>query len=593
MTSRTITTPWGQQLLENPEEIALNNYPRPQLRRDNWRNLNGWWEYAITKSDQQPASFEGKIRVPFSPETTLSGVGKMVGPTDFLWYRRHFLVNTKETASANRRTLLHFGAVDQICEVFLNGQSIGTHVGGYWPFEFDITHQLQADNELIVKVQDFSDNPRYAYGKQKQKHGQIWYTPQSGIWQTVWLEQVPQTYVTQLQWCPQFDEGQILLNLGTNQPFAKGTLLITSQEQVVCQREFSDTTVAILLPQVHPWTPADPHLYQVTLTVDEDRFTSYFGMRKFSIGKRNGVTVPLLNNQPVFFNGLLDQGYWSDGGYTPPSDEALVYDIQQMKDLGFNMLRKHIKIEPLRWYYHCDRLGMLVWQDFVSGGGPDYHPLVIQVLPFIGVTLKDHHYRWFGRQLVASRQQFRQEMHDTVKLLQNVTSLAVWVPFNEGWGQFDSLPVTAELRQLDPTRLIDTASGYHDQGAGDFHSAHVYFKKFRMKPDRKQRIQVLSEFGGYSLPVVGHMASDKRFGYKKFPDQERFLTAYLKLFTEEVLPAVSQGLAGTVYTQVSDVEDELNGLMTFDRRVLKVDENILRKMNHTIAETFQQLHKDN
>ena len=585
VTTKLLTT-WGQHLTDNPDEIPLNDYPRPQIVRANWQNLNGWWDYAITKELEPPTHYDGKIRVPFSPETQLSGVEKMVGPTDILWYRVKF----KHTKKASERTLLHFGAVDMLTIFFLNGKNIGQNLGNYVPVSFDISPYLAEENELVVGVADWSDNPVYAYGKQKLDHGGIWYTPQSGIWQTVWLEDVPWLFIANLILTPDFDTQQVHVEVMSNGAFAQGHLTLSSAGQVISETELTTADFLLDVPDMISWTPDNPHLYQVDLTYAEDHVTSYFGMRKFSVETTaDGVKVPCLNNEPIFFNGLLDQGYWSDGLYTAPSDEALIWDIQTMKNLGFNTLRKHIKIEPMRWYYHCDRLGMLVWQDFVSGGQP-YRRSVIQVLPFLNITLKDTTYKKFGRELPDSREQFRLEVARTVGTLESVTSIAVWVPFNEGWGQFDSADICHFVKDIDGRRLVDAASGYHDQGAGDFKSPHVYFKKYRLKKDPHERVQVLSEFGGYSLPTAGHMAADKLFGYKKFTTRADLMTAYEKLFNKEILPAIEQGLSGTIYTQVSDVEDEINGLVTFDRRVIKVDEEAVRAQNQKMTAAFAKRH---
>lgn len=582
MTVNKLLTTWGEKLKKEPDRIPLDDYPRPQLKRKNWQNLNGWWEYAFTATNQPPETFQGKIRVPFSPETILSEVERVLQPEEFLWYRREF------ACGHQKRTILHFGAVDQNCSIYLNGSKIGEHTGGYWPFSFDISAYLQEKNELIVKVQDASDNPIYAYGKQKLNHGQIWYTPQSGIWQTVWLEEVPATYIKNIHFTPRFDEEKIQIELDVSGDLQAGEVEIFEGGKLIQQKTLENTVTSVTLPNFHSWSPKDPFLYTVMIRMGEDVITSYFAMRKFSIKKTAKGTFPLLNNQPIYFNGLLDQGYWSDGLYTPPSDEAMIYDIQQMKKLGFNLLRKHIKIEPLRWYYHCDRLGMLVWQDFVSGGGP-YHPLVIQILPFINLTLKDYHYSWFGRKAKESRRQFMKEVIDTINLLKNVPSIAAWVPFNEGWGQFDSLNMEKMVRQMDDTRFLDLVSGYHDQGGGDFKSPHIYFKKYRLKKDSYQRIQVLSEFGGYSLPTPNHMASDKLFGYKKYKTPQEFWQAYEALYRNEIFPAIGNGLSGTIYTQVSDVEDEINGLLTFDRKILKVSVEKMQQLNQGIESEFTKM----
>ena len=330
-----------------------------------------------------------------------------------------------------------------------------------------------------------------------------------------------------------------------------------------------------------PWSPDDPFLYDVTVTLGEDRVESYFALRKISMVERQGQKVLALNDRPIFLSGVLDQGYWPDGLYTAPSDEALVYDIQTMKDLGFNLLRKHIKIEPLRWYYHCDRLGMLVWQDLVSGGS-HMNPLVIQVLPFLGVHLRDWRHQLFGRGDEAGRDQFVQDLYDTVALLYNTPSLAAWVPFNEGWGQFDSLQITQLLWEEDGTRLVDHASGWHDQGGGDFKSRHVYFHKARLRPDGR-RVLALTEFGGYSLPLPGHTASDREFGYRMYRGAGELTAAWRRLYEGEVIPHMERrGLSAAVYTQLSDVEEEVNGLLTYDRKVCKVDPAVVREINRRL-----------
>lgn len=579
-------TPWGEEA-ETKGMPWANDYPRPQLVRNNWQNLNGVWGYKIQSSSDKPEKFDEDILVPFSPESLLSGVQTLVKPEDVLWYQREFKLE-RELAS-EERVRLHFGAVDQCCEVIVNDVCVGKHVGGYWPFSFDITDYLQETNELLVSVKDSSDNPLYAYGKQKMTHGEIWYLPQSGIWQTVWLEIVPVDYIEEVHLVPDYDKEQVSITVNMSGENTKANVMIYD-EKVLKHKETIETGIEVKLPmcQFKSWSPDSPFLYDVVIETEQDSVSSYFGMRKFSVGKnKTGQTIPLLNNQPIFFNGLLDQGYWSDGLYTPPSDEAMIWDIQKMKALGFNMLRKHIKIEPLRWYYHCDRLGMIVWQDFVSGG-KDYSPMLIQYLPFVGIQLKDNRYKWFRRESAESRRQFEREMTDTVRLLKNVTSLAVWVPFNEGWGQFDSTRIGDKVRELDDTRLIDYVSGYHDQGAGDFKSPHIYYKKYRLKPDRHERIQILSEFGGYSSPTSHHMGTDKLFGYKMYETHQAFSEAYAALYEREILPAIHQGLSGTVYTQLSDVEEEINGLVTYDRKVVKIDEELVKEINHKIYETFNK-----
>ena len=401
----------------------------------------------------------------------------------------------------------------------------------------------------------------------------------------MWLESVPENYVEQLAITPDFDSRRVRFVLRAKAP--EGANIVVRRDGEVVAEEWYDAEKGFaeaLIRDEHfrPWSPEDPFLYGVTVTLPGgDRVESYFGMRKFGTAEVNGRKVFALNGRPLFLSGVLDQGYWSDGLYTPPADEAMVFDIQKMKDCGFNLLRKHIKVEPLRWYYHCDRLGMIVWQDLVSGGSR-LDPLVIQVLPFLGIHLKDRKYHCFGREDAAGRDQFVQDLHDTVELLYSTPSLAAWTPFNEGWGQFDSLQMTQILWELDPTRLVDHASGWHDQGGGDFKSRHVYFRPVRLRRD-KNRILALTEFGGYSLPAPGHMASERRFGYRMYQTEEALTEAIETLYREEVLPCMERRqLSVAVYTQLSDVEDEINGLLTYDRRMCKVAEARLRAINREL-----------
>ena len=575
---RPLFTPWGETLdRDNP----LSEYPRPQLKRDSYVNLNGRWEYAIRSDGTAPERYDGEIIVPFSPESLLSGVGRQVMPGDKLWYRRSFRL---ENGFKRDRVLLHFGAVDQECEVFLNGELVGSHKGGYLPFHCDITDSLvDGENTLTVVVTDNTSDGPHAYGKQSFNRGGIWYTPQSGIWQTVWMESVADNYVKSLRITPLYDEKKVRIEVRAKH--AEGAAVAVHKYGTIMTEATvgKDGVAELTLRDEHfrPWSPEDPFLYDVQIKLGEDTVESYFGMRKFGTTKWNGKKVLALNDKPIFMNGVLDQGYWSDGLYTAASDEALIYDIQTMKDMGFNMLRKHIKIEPLRWYYHCDRLGMLVWQDAVSGGGP-YNPMIIQVLPFIGCKLRDTKYDTFGRSDEAGRDQFVQDLNDMVELLYNSPSLAMWVPFNEGWGQFDSLQVTQMLWEMDETRLVDHASGWHDQGGGDLNSFHVYYRPVRLRHD-KNRVLALTEFGGYSMPLAGHMTSEKEFGYRIYRDEAAFMDAYCKLFEKEVIPCMEkQALSATVYTQLSDVEDEVNGLLTYDRKVCKVDAARIRKLNERL-----------
>lgn len=575
---RPLFTPWGETL---DRDHPLPEYPRPQLKRESYVNLNGRWQYAIRPArEKEPGAYDGEIVVPFSPECFLSGVMKKLMPGERLWYKRSFSL---PEGFRKEKVLLHFGAVDQVCQVFVNGKLAGGHEGGYLPFQCDISDFLMnGENTLVVSVTDDTSRSCHAYGKQSFRPGGIWYTPQSGIWQTVWMESVPENYVEKLTITPLFDEKRVRFVIQAKNP--EGANIVVRKDGAVIAEDWYDAEKGygeslIMDEHFRPWTPEDPFLYDVTITLGGgDTVTSYFGMRKFGSAVVNGKKVLALNGEPIFMSGVLDQGYWSDGLYTAPSDDAMIFDIQKMKECGFNMLRKHIKIEPLRWYYHCDRLGMLVWQDMVSGG-ERLDPLVVQIAPFLGIPLNDGKYHRFGRDDAAGREQFVKDMRETVELLCNTVSLAVWVPFNEGWGQFDSLLATQMLWEQDPTRLVDHASGWHDQGGGDFKSRHVYFKPVKLKHD-KNRILALSEFGGYSLPAAGHTSSDKLFGYRMYQEKDEFMDAVADLYEKEVIPCLAkQALSASVYTQVSDVEDEVNGILTFDRKVCKVDEARMKEIN--------------
>ena len=504
-----LMTPWGEHLDEN---CILTEYPRPQMRRNSYLNLNGRWEYAITDSDESPRRWDGTILVPFSPESALSGVGRSLQPGQTLWYRREVIL-PQGFIPADGRLLLHFGAVDQEAAVYWNGRLLGRHMGGYNAFTLDATDALGPRNSLVVRVHDDTDASFHSRGKQKTRRGGIWYTPQSGIWQTVWMEAVPRHYIESLRIVPLFDQSAVEVMVRCSQPL--------QCEATVDGRTVPFTSgepARIPMPDFRAWSPEDPYLYDLSVTLGEDRVESYFGMRKVEVrADRGGVKRLFLNGEPYFQSGLLDQGYWPDGLYTAPSDEALIYDIQTAKAMGFNLLRKHIKVEPMRWYYHCDRLGMLVWQDMPSGGGK-YRFSTITLPLVTGIHRRDNHYRAFARASSQGRGEYMDELEEMVGQLFNAPSVVLWVPFNEGWGQFDSTLVMERLRALDPTRPVDPASGWHDQGAGELRSLHVYFKPFRFRRDRRGRALALSEFGGYNLRVDGHCFNQKDYGYRRLPD---------------------------------------------------------------------------
>ncbi len=565
-------TIWGESLDANR---VLTEYPRPQLRRDNYTILNGYWDYGITTVNEKPEHFEGKILVPFSPESVLSGVNRQLKPGEYLWYQRELIFEEKPEGM---RLILHFGAVDQSCKVFINEEEVARHLGGYLPFSVDITEDVRVGRNLLtVRVQDTSDTSYHSRGKQKLIRGGMFYTAQSGIWQTVWYEWVPNNYITGIKLTPLLEQGELELSIYQNPSIddlePKNFQIVIKEEGRVLQEiTTNEGSLRIKLEKLILWSPENPFLYGLEITAGEDRVCSYFAMRSVELKKDGaGITRIFLNHEPYFQNGLLDQGYWPDGLYTAPSDAAMIYDIEQAKALGFNMLRKHIKIEPLRWYYHCDRLGMLVWQDMVNGG-EEYNQLLVGYLPtlFPGVAgrIKDKHYKLLGRGNREGRRVWSAECRRTVELLYNCPSVVVWVPFNEGWGQFDAKEAYQLIKELDGTRLIDHASGWFDQGIGDFESIHNYFHPLRVK--HKNRAVVFSEIGGYACYIMEHSFSWKVYGYKIYLTKEDLNAAYQRLYRTELASLIQQGLSAVVYTQLSDVEDEVNGLFTYDRKICKV-----------------------
>ena len=564
-----MNTVWSETL---DRSCPLPEYPRPQLARRNWLNLNGVWDYAITRSLKRPESYEGEILVPFSPETELSGVKRMLHPGEVLWYRRSFLL--PETFQG-KKLLLHFGAVDQCASVWVNSVLVATHTGGYLAFEADVSDAVTDGVVTVeVRVTDDTDRSYHTRGKQRTRRGGIWYTPQSGIWQTVWMEAVPASYIKNLRITPLYDSAsvEIIPELAGDEPayadFGGQRWLLPAE---------------IPVPDFEPWSPENPKLYGFTVRCGEDEVQSYFAMRKFSVeADEKGVMRLFLNGRPYFHNGLLDQGYWPESLYTAPTDEALIYDIQTAKAMGYNMLRKHIKVEPARWYYHCDRLGMLVWQDMPCGGGR-YDPLIVSAPLVTGLHLSDRLHLLFGRTSAEGRREFLQELLEMVRHLYNCPCIALWVPFNEGWGQFDAAEACRRIESVDRTRTIDPASGWHDQHIGQLRTDHVYFRAYRFKADRRGRAVALSEFGGYAHKVIGHEFSPKAFGYKSFVTPAQLELGLEELYQEQIRPAIEQGLCAAVYTQLSDVENEINGLMTYDRRVTKVAPELMRRVMRGIG----------
>lgn len=526
-------------------------YPRPSLQRESFLCLNGAWDFAVCEEGAQP-QYNKTINVPFCPESKRSGIQEVYPESKVLWYRRHF---TLPEGFKQSRVLLHFGGVDQIARVYMNDRVVGSHEGGYLPFTFDITDVLQEDNVLTVEVRDYLSTKILPYGKQTHKRGGMWYTPVSGIWQTVWVESVPETYIQGIRIHTGADWVEIAV-----QGITEGVVEIQGMEPVPIE----NGTCRVSIPDPRKWSPEDPYLYDCTIQAGEDRVRSYFALRTLEIKKVDGYPRICLNGKPYFFHGLLDQGYWPDGIFTPESPEAYERDILLAKRLGFNMLRKHIKIEPELFYYACDRLGMVVFQDMINNGS--YSFVRDTALPTVGLRyLPD---RWLHRNK-KSRKAFEQAMVETVETLYNHPCICYWTIFNEGWGQFCGTRMYERLKALDDSRIIDTASGWFSGVDSDVDSRHVYFRKVRMKAGKKPL--VLSEFGGYSYKVEGHIWNPKKeYGYGKCTSREDFVQALRKVYLEEVAPLIEMGLCAAVYTQISDVEDEINGLVTYDRQVEKV-----------------------
>lgn len=562
-------------------------YPRPQLVRKNWQNLNGIFQYAITGiNDTIPEKFDGDILVPFAVESQLSGVEKRVSDKELLWYEKKF---TTDPCFEGKRVMLNFGAVDWYCRIYINKKLVGEHKGGYVPFSFDITDYLvDGENVLNLRVFDPTDKAMQPRGKQASKSHGFWYTATTGIWQTVWLEPVNPVHINKIKLLPDIDKS--VINVKTDiSGAAKIFAVVKDGEKEIFSGEISaDEDIAI--PNAELWSPENPFLYDITLKLfngeaELDSVQSYFGMRKYSIGKdESGLPRLMLNNKPYFQRGLLDQGYWCDGVLTPPTDEAMIFDIHSMKDLGFNMLRKHIKVEPARWYYHCDRLGMIVWQDMVSGIDK-LNLILVGALPNIKITkIKDNKYKLFGREDKKFRDDFEKELYEVIDTLYNCPSIGCWVPFNEAWGQFDAKRIGENVKAYDPSRIVDHASGWHDQGGPELNSMHRYIVPVTL-PKMDSRPFALTEFGGLSYIIPDHaFNAQKSFGYNvNYKSSEQLTEAYRKLHEKQVIPLVKKGLCATVYTQVTDVEFEINGMYTYDREVLKIDAETVKEINSKLT----------
>ena len=554
-----LTTVQGEALLRS-NETPWTIYPRPQMRRDSYLNLNGFWGFSVVSHGDLPAEYPQQIRVPFCPESQLSGIGQHPQDGNFIWYRRNF---TLPEDFHKGRVLLHVGAADQTAQIYVNQRLLAEHTGGYESFCVDITGALQENNELLIRCRDDLRDKAFPYGKQTLKRGGMWYTPVSGIWQSVWLESVPERYIEKLHIENRGAAVQISI-----EPKLEGKIIVPG----VGEFALNDGTVHIAPKEPHLWSPEDPYLYDFSIETAQDRVDSYFAIRTLEIQNIDGYPRLCLNGKPYFFHGLLDQGYWPDGLFTPAAPECYAEDILAMKNLGFNTLRKHIKIEPEEFSYQCDKLGMVVFQDMVNNG--DYNFLRDTALPTIGLQkLNDRNLH----KSPSVRAAFLQGMEATVAQLKNHPCICYWTIFNEGWGQFDSDNVCEAFRKLDSSRFIDTTSGWFRRSNTDVDSRHVYFKPVKLSAGDKPL--VLSEFGGYSYKPEGHVFNtENTYGYGKFADQDAFSDAVEKLYLEQIVPAFHKGLCAAIYTQVSDVEDETNGLLSYDRKVCKLDAQKMQKI---------------
>ncbi|WP_373147174.1 glycoside hydrolase family 2 protein [Bacteroides xylanisolvens] len=576
-----IKTSWGEQL--DPKNV-LPEYPRPIMERNDWKNLNGLWKYAITpKGTPAPAAYQGDILVPFAVESSLSGVGKMINEKEELWYQRTFDV---PSAWRGKQILLHFGAVDWKAEVWVNDVKVGEHTGGFTPFYFDITSVLnKGNNDLVVKVWDPSDRGEQPRGKQIANPHGIWYTPVTGIWQTVWLEPVATQYITNLKTTPDIDNNSVKVEVAANTTSAdKVEVKVFDGKNLVAKgAALNGVPVELAMPaNTKLWSPDSPFLYNMEVTLYKDgkaidQVKSYTAMRKYSIRKgQNGITRLQLNNKDYFQFGPLDQGWWPDGLYTAPTDEALVYDLKKTKDFGYNMVRKHVKVEPARWYTHCDQLGLIVWQDMPNGGpSPQW-----QARNYFN-----------GREVIrsaASEANYRKEWKEIIDCLYSYPSIAVWVPFNEAWGQFKTPEIVAWTKEYDPSRLVNPASGGNHYTCGDILDLHHYPGPNMFLYDPR-RATVLGEYGGIGLVVEGNtwVNDKKNWGYVKFNTSDEVTNEYIK-YGKHLLELIQKGFSAAVYTQTTDVEGEINGLMTYDRKVIKMNEAKVREINQLICNSLNK-----
>lgn len=576
-----IKTAWAEKI--DPNNV-LPEYPRPIMERDKWQNLNGLWDYAILPMGQQePQAFDGKILVPFAVESSLSGVQKELGKGKELWYRRTFTIPSDWKS---KNIILHFGAVDWKAEVYLNNIKIGIHTGGYTPFSFDVTPFLTSGNQkLVVKIWDPTSDSSIPRGKQVTNPNGIWYTPVSGIWQTVWLEPVNNKHIVGVTPIADVDNNNLKVEVCTKNTESSDIVEVKLKDNnkvIASAKGVAGQTLDISIPNAKLWSPESPFLYDLDIAIIErgktvDKVSSYAAMRKVSKKRdANGIIRMQLNNKDIFHFGPLDQGWWPDGLYTAPTDEALKYDIVKTKDLGYNMIRKHVKVEPARWYTHCDRLGILVWQDMPNGDqGPHW----------------DMHHYFDGKEVtrsIESELNFRKEWKEIMDYLMPYPSITVWVPFNEAWGQFKTQEITEWTQYYDPSRLVNSASGgNHYLKVGDILDFHKYPSPELMMYDN-ERITVVGEYGGIGMPLTGHLwQPDKNWGYVQFKSAKEVTDEYVR-YGQQLLGLVKRGISGGVYTQTTDVEGEVNGLITYDRKVIKVEEDRIKKINQKISNSLSE-----
>lgn len=577
-----IKTKWADAI--NPANV-LPEYPRPIMERSSWKNLNGLWQYAITEIDKPaPTKFDGDILVPFAVESSLSGVGKKVGDNKVLWYQCHFDVSPNWK---NQNVLLHFGAVDWKTDVWVNDIKVGEHTGGFTPFSFDVTAALnkKGNNKLVVKVWDPTDRGHQPRGKQVNNPHGIWYTPVTGIWQTVWLEPVPQNHISNLRITPDIDKNILSIDASISNPSTHNLVDIKVYDgtRMIAQgKSINGRAIEIAMPEdVKLWSPSSPFLYtlKVSLLADgklQDEVSSYAAMRKYSMKRdHSGIMRLQLNNKDLFQFGPLDQGWWPDGLYTAPTDEALKYDLIKTKDFGYNMVRKHIKVEPARWYTYCDQLGIIVWQDMPSG---DKSPEWQNRKYFEGTEMK---------RSAESEAHYRKEWKEIMDYLYSYPCISTWVPFNEAWGQFKTQEIAEWTKQYDPTRLVNPASGGNHYTCGDMLDLHNYPAPEMYLFDA-QRVNVLGEYGGIGLVLKGHIwEPDRNWGYVQFESSEQVTDEYEK-YANQLLNLIEKGFSAAVYTQTTDVEIEVNGLMTYDRKVIKLNEKRLKDINSRICDSLNK-----